>query len=247
MSILYLQGLFATKQNNFEKLRELADFSGGFELRMFDSRFRETLLKRLSSRDEASAFLKQDIEFHLKAIRSQNEAIDKRFLHGILLDFDAQKLSNLKSGQPSESLAGYFTNDELSSLLKENFFQSLGDTDVKIFLADINHRNHRAPKKSLRDFQKELLMAHRFDFINNYLEIENLIETRQKEKLKRHLPLHFTNIIAKTDDYDLELMKLYLPWLLTRGLIFLSGPYESVFAYLKARFMFWKIINPYIV
>lgn len=249
MSVPYLQGLFAVKQNDFGTLREASDFSGDFDLRKFDLKFRDGYLKKFTSKEQAYNFLKRDIEFHLKAIRSQNEISDKRFLHGILIDFDAQKISESKKGLRPESLIGYFLNEELDAVVKENFFQSLGDIEVKRFLAykktDLT-KDFILPKP-LFDFKKKLLMTYRFRFIGYYVEIENLIERGEAAALKQRLPFDSAKIVNKIRRFDLELMKLYLPLFLTKGSIFLSDPYEFVFMYLKTRIMLWKALNPYLI
>jgi hypothetical protein len=247
MSVDFLVGLLATKQKDFDVLKEVLDDSlGNFSLRETDKRIRELISKRFSLKEQRLDFLKKDIDFHQKAIRSQKEREDSIFLQAIFLVYDFYNFELMKKNQPIQIAMGYASLEEIKKIIQKKEQNNLFSLPELLIEHLLTEKKDFISQKEIFNFRLKVLLARKFDFINYYLELESDFQNYEFDKIKKRIPFDLLKILKSEDFYELELFRFYLPFLLTRKRYF-SNPYEFIFVYFQKRFCFWKIIEPYLI
>lgn len=247
MSLDFLVGLLATRQKDFDVFKEGFDNSfGDFSLREGDKRIRELIIKKFSSQAQKSDFLKKDIDFHRKAVRSCKERKESFFLQALFLTYDFYNLELIKKNQTIEIAMGYASLEEIKRIIQERKRNNLFFYPELLIEHFLPEKKDFISPKEIFNFRLSFLLAGKSDFINYYLEVESDLQNYDFEKMKKRIPFDLLKILKGEDFYELELFKFYLPFLLTRKRYF-SNPYEFTFVYFQKRFCFWKIIEPYLV
>jgi hypothetical protein len=247
MSLNFLSGLLATRQNDFSVFKDVSN-SWDSSLIEFDKKMKELAEKKFSSEEQRLKFLNEDIDFHWKALRSQKEGKDAVFLKAIFMPYDVYRFGLICRNENVESRIGYYSLEEIKNIVNKknnlNFISVFSDKDLEFINGcDDDNSTYR---EQLFKWRFKFLMAQRFDFINYYLNIEYLIDHYRIEEIRKKISLRVLKMIKNNDPYELELLKFYLPFLLKESYSVVNL-HESIFLYFQKRFVLWKLIDPYLI
>jgi len=239
MSIYSVQGKIFSKNYPYLSIKDVFDLCKIGDFKKLDLEFRANLKKKFPSFFENKNLLKEDINFHLTTIRLDMEDAD--FFQALFLPFDFYRFLIIKNKQDPKVYLGYFSNEDLSRIISTNRTPNIMNDEIKkIFLNNLSNETKENIKFLERDqilfTQKKIFNRKSLNLVSLYLETEHNFG-----KI-----LRFLNIESPKDEYDLEIIKFYLPFFFRRKFLFYSNPFEFVFFYLKEKFIIWKIFDPFV-